>query len=291
MPVPPKMGSIDRIDLSYFPGCSLATTAKESNESLMKVCEKLGLNLIELEDWNCCGSSSAHSMDKSLALSLPARNLSLAPSNRPLLVMCPSCLHRLQLAQRVISENPEARLQEETLWGRPIDPGLKIVHFFEVLSGIEPSRLEAALVRPLRGLKVVPYYGCMLARPPSLRKERNYHGLIEKILTGLGAESLFWAYSARCCGTFLSAARPDIAVPLVNEIIGGAVKAGAECIVTACAMCQLNLEIRCTLEERIPTLHFSEILALAFGAKGSRKWFKRHLVDPMPLLKAKRLIE
>ncbi|NTV31826.1 MAG: hypothetical protein HGA50_00865, partial [Deltaproteobacteria bacterium] len=77
------MGSIDRIDLSYFPGCSLATTAKESNESLMKVCEKLGLNLIELEDWNCCGSSSAHSMDKSLALSLPARNLSLAPSNRP----------------------------------------------------------------------------------------------------------------------------------------------------------------------------------------------------------------
>jgi heterodisulfide reductase subunit B len=83
------MGSIDRIDLSYFPGCSLATTAKESNESLMKVCEKLGLNLIELEDWNCCGSSSAHSLDKSMAFSLPARNLSLAPSNRPLLVMCP----------------------------------------------------------------------------------------------------------------------------------------------------------------------------------------------------------
>jgi heterodisulfide reductase subunit B len=204
--------------------------------------------------------------------------------------MCPSCLHRLQLAQRVISENPEARLQEETRWGRPIDPGLKIVHFFEVLSGIEPSRLEAPLVRPLRGLKVVPYYGCMLARPPSLRKERNYHGLIEKILTSLGAESLFWAFSARCCGTFLSAARPDIAVPLVNEILGGAVKAGAECIVTACAMCQLNLEIRCTLETRIPTLHFSEILALAFGAKGSRKWFKRHLVDPMPLLKDKGFI-
>jgi heterodisulfide reductase subunit B len=285
------MGSIDRIDLSYFPGCSLATTAKESNESLMKVCEKLGLNLIELEDWNCCGSSSAHSLDKSLAFSLPARNLSLAPSNRPLLVMCPTCLHRLQLAHRVISENPEARLQEEARWGRPIDPNLKIVHFFEVLSGIEPSRLEAPLVRPLGGLKVVPYYGCMLARPPSLRKERNYHGLIEKILSGLGAESLPWSFSARCCGTFLSAARPDIATPLVNEIIGGAVRAGAECIVTACAMCQLNLEIRCTLEERIPTLHFSEILALAFGAEGTRGWFKRHLVDPMPLLKGKRLIE
>jgi len=206
-------------------------------------------------------------------------------------VMCPSRLHRLQLAHKVISENPEARAEEEARWGRPIDPGLKIVHFFELLSGIESSRLEAALVRPLRGLKIVPYYGCMLARPPALRKERNYHGLIEKILSSLGAESLSWSFSARCCGTFLSAARPDIAVPLVNEIIGGAVKAGAECIVTACAMCQLNLEIRCTLKDRIPTLHFSEILALAFGAKGSKTWFKRHLVDPMPLLKTKSLIE
>jgi len=284
------MASIEKMDLSYFPGCSLATTAKESNQSLMKVCEKLGLNLIELEDWNCCGSSSAHSMDQKLAFRLAARNLSLAPSGRPLLVMCPTCLHRLKLAHKVIAENPEARAQEEARWGRPIDPGLKIVHFFELLSDVEPSRLEAALVRPLRGLKVVPYYGCMLARPPSLRKERNYHGLIEKILISLGAESLSWSFSARCCGTFLSAARPDIAVPLVNEIIGGAVKAGAECIVTACAMCQLNLEIRCTLKDRIPTLHFSEILALAFGAKGSTKWFRRHLVDPMPLLKAKKLI-
>jgi heterodisulfide reductase subunit B len=285
------MESAKKMDLSYFPGCSLATTAKESNQALMKVCEKLGLNLIELEDWNCCGSSSAHSLDQKLAFRLAARNLSLAPSDRSLLVMCPSCLHRLKLAHKVIAENPEARAQEEALWGRPIDPGLKIVHFFELLSGIEPSRLEAALVRPLKGLKVVPYYGCMLARPPSLRKERNYHGLIEKILSGLGAESLPWSFSARCCGTFLSAARPDIAVPLVNEIIGGAVKAGAECIVTACAMCQLNLEIRCTLQDRVPTLHFSEILALAFGAKGSKAWFRRHLVDPVPLLKAKGLIQ
>jgi len=284
------MGSTEKMDLSYFPGCSLATTAKESNQSLMKVCEKLGLNLIEMEDWNCCGSSSAHSLDQTLALRLAARNLSLAPSDRPLLVMCPTCLHRLKLAHKAISENPEARAQEEARWGRPIEPGLKIVNFFELLSDSETSRLKAAQVRPLQGLKCVPYYGCMLARPPALRKERNYHGLIENILSRLGAESLPWSFSARCCGTFLSAARPDIAVPLVNEIIGGAVKAGAECIVTACAMCQLNLEIRCTSKERIPTLHFSEILALAFGAKGSRSWFRRHLVDPMPLLKAKGLI-
>lgn len=284
------MGSFEKIELSYFPGCSLATTAKESNEALMEVCEKLGLKLIELEDWNCCGSSSAHSLNRDAAFGLPARNLSLAPPGKPLLVMCPTCLHRLKLVHKGIAENPELRGREEGRWGRPIDPGLKIVHFFELLSGLEPSRLEAALERPLRGLKVVPYYGCMLARPPSLRKERNYHGLVEKILSSLGGESLSWSFSARCCGTFLSAARPDVAVPLVNEIIGGAVKAGADCIVTACAMCQLNLEIRCTLKERIPTLHFSEILALAFGAKGSRSWFRRHLVDPMTLLKSKGLI-
>jgi heterodisulfide reductase subunit B2 len=278
------------LDLSYFPGCSLATTAKESNQSLMKVCERLGLNLIELEDWNCCGSSSAHSLDQNLAFGLAARNLSLAGTERPLLVMCPSCLHRLQGVHQVLAENPDLRTREESRWKRPIDPGLRIVHFFELLSSLDPVTLSDALVTPLKGLRFVPYYGCMLARPPALRKERSHRGLIEKILSGLGAENIPWSFSARCCGTFLSAARPDIAIPLVNRIIGGAVKAGAECIVTACAMCQLNLEIRCTLKAGIPTLHFSELLALAFGGKGSGKWFSRHLVNPVPLLKAKGLL-
>jgi len=268
----------------------MVTTAQESNLALVNLCEKIGVRLIELEDWNCCGSSSAHCLDSEIAFRLSARNLSLAPSERPLLVMCPTCLHRLKLAHQLISQNREKRSREEAYWGRPLDPKLKISHFFEVLSSVDFARVSIAGARPLRGLKVVSYYGCMLARPPALRKEPNYHGLMEGILSALGAEVLSWAFSARCCGTFLSAARPDIAAPLVDQIISGSLKVGAECIVTACAMCQLNLEIRCTLKKSIPTFHFSEILAIALGERSCKAWFRRHLVDPRPVLRAKELI-
>jgi heterodisulfide reductase subunit B len=284
-----EMAESEKVELSYFPGCSMATSAKESNLSLIEVAGRLGLKLIELEDWNCCGSSSAHSLDQELAFHLASRNLSLARPERPLMVMCPSCLHRLQLAHNRMKEKPSLRIEEERRWGRPINPELKIFHFFEVLSNLESSSLEKAIIRKLNGLKFVPYYGCMLARPPALRKERNYHRLMEKILLSFGAEALPWAYSAQCCGTFLAAARPDVATPLVNRIIEGARKAGAECIITACAMCQLNLEIRCSLDTKVPILHLSEILALALGAENHRGWFKRHLVDPRPVLKSRGL--
>jgi heterodisulfide reductase subunit B len=268
----------------------MATSARESNLSLMEVTERLGLRLIELDDWNCCGSSSAHSVEQELAFHLASRNLSLAPPERPLIVMCPSCLHRLKLAHKRIRENDTVRLQEARRWGRPLDPELKIYHFFEILSNIELPRLQSAIIQKLNGLKFVPYYGCMLARPPALRKERNYHQLMESILSDFGAEPISWAYSARCCGTFLAAARPDVAAPLVNRIIEGANKVSAECIITACAMCQLNLEIRCTLSSRIPVLHLSEILALALGAERYGNWFKRHLVDPCPVLRSRGLL-
>jgi len=268
----------------------MVTTAQESNLALVNLCEKIGLRLIELEDWNCCGSSAAHCLDSEIAFRLATRNLSLAPSERPLLIMCPTCLHRLKLAHQVISRNPEKRAREESRWGRLLDPKLKISHLFEILSDMDLSSVPLTLARPLRGLKVVSYYGCMLARPPALRREPNYHGLMEGILGGLGAEVLSWSFSARCCGTFLSAARPDIATPLVDQIISGSLKVGADCIVTACAMCQLNLEIRCSLKVTIPTLHFSEILAIGLGDRSCRG-FKRHLVDPRPLLTASGLID
>jgi heterodisulfide reductase subunit B len=284
------MSENGKLEISYFPGCSMATSAKESNLSLMEVTERLGLRLVELDDWNCCGSSSAHSLNQDLAFHLATRNLSLASPDRPLMVMCPSCLHRLQLAHKRIREDAEVRAQEERVWGRPLNPDLKIYHFFEVLSTVDRPHLEKAVVQMLNGLRFVPYYGCMLARPPALRRERNYHQLMEKILSEFGAHAMPWAYSSRCCGTFLAAARPDVATPLVNKIIEGANQAGAECIITACAMCQLNLEIRCTLDSKVPVLHLSEILALALGAARYGSWFKRHLVDPHPILKSRGLL-
>lgn len=276
-------------DFSYFPGCSMATSAKESNISLLRTVAKLGLNLVELEDWNCCGSSSAHSVNHELAFGLAVRNLSLAPKGRPLLAMCPSCLHRLTAARRQLRLDPELRTRQEQLAGRSVNPDLEIVHLFDVLDGIGVPKLKKAAVVNLGKLKFVPYYGCMLAKPPALRHEKSHHGLMEKLLSAFGATPLPWGHSARCCGTFLAAARPDIATRQVNEIIGGAQQARADCIVTSCAMCQLNLEIRCTLKNDIPTFHFSEIMAMVLGENDFEGWFRRHLVDPMPVLERKGL--
>jgi heterodisulfide reductase subunit B len=276
------------IDLSYYPGCSLKTTARENNASLIYLFKHLGYNLIELEDWNCCGSSSAHSVDTELAFDLASRNLSLAPLDRPLLVACPSCLLRLRSAYLHLEEDQRARRHYEKMWDKPFDPKLQIMHFFEFLSQIDLLAHSTDRIRRLEGLRFVPYYGCMLARPPIMRHEKNYFGLMEKILSDLGAKPEKWSFSSRCCGTFLTVARPEVVEPMVNEIIQGAIDARADCIVTACAMCHMNLEVRCSLKEKVPILHFSEIISLALGiAKSEYKgWFSRHLVDPKPLLKA-----
>jgi len=278
------------LDISYFPGCSLATSAKESNISLMESSKILGLNLIELDDWNCCGSSSASCLDKELAFALGVRNLSLAPPGRPLMAMCPRCLHHLRYARLRLNQEPDNRRLLERRWGRPIPADVEIVHFLEVLARMGPARLQAGQVRSLNGLKFVPYYGCTLFRPPALRRQKYFQGEMGNVLIALGGQEITKALSHRCCGSFLSAARADVVTPLVNEIIESALATGAECLVTACAMCQLNLEIRSTWEPKVPIFHFSEILALALGAQDYEGWFDRHLVDPRPLLQARGLI-
>jgi heterodisulfide reductase subunit B len=130
----------------------------------------------------------------------------------------------------------------------------------------------------------------MLAHPPGMNREKNFHGIMETILSALGAKERKWPYTARCCGTFLSVSRPGIVTPMVNAIIKGAAHAKAECIITACAMCHLNLEVRCTLDDKVPIFHFSEILLLASGIKPDPWWFSRHLVDPRPLMDKRGLL-
>ncbi len=130
----------------------------------------------------------------------------------------------------------------------------------------------------------------MLAAPPQVKVPDYFHGSIERVLSRFGAKPVRWPYPSRCCGTFLSAARPDVVEPLINEMMTSAVSVGADCLVTACAMCQLNLELRCTIKRPLPVFHFSELLALALGIKSRKEWFDRHLIDPRPLLQRYRLI-
>ena len=283
------MPETNSADFSYFPGCSLATTAKESNQSLIECCRKMGINLVELADWNCCGSSSAHSINHQVAFDLACRNLSLAPPGRPLVAACPSCTLRLKHAQHRLRNDEAARLRYRQMWGRPFDPDLSVRHFFGILAGVDMDGLLSTLGRVQINMTYVPYYGCMLNRPFALRALSDHQEVMEKTLAGVGLRPKRWSYGSQCCGTFLTVARPDIVTPKVKAIMQGAAESGADCIVTACAMCHMNLEVRCTLKNPIPIFHFSEILSLAFGTSSHKNWFARHLIDPRPLLKSKGL--
>ena len=273
------------VDISYYPGCSLATTARENNLSLHSFCRRIGYNLVDLDDWNCCGSSSVYGLEPEAAFHLSSRNLSLAPAGRPLLVACPKCLLRLRQAYNKLKQNENVRLMYQKMWGRPFDEKLSILSFFDLVDNCEfKTLLEKSGMTGLGGIKFVPYYGCMLNYPPGMRGEKGYYGQMEKVLSSLGAVPIDWAYASRCCGTFLSVTRPEIASASVREIVSDACNSGADCIVTACAMCHLNLEMRHGLPEALPVLHFSEILALALDSNANGKWFTRHLIDPRPML-------
>lgn len=291
-----SLGLIDGpMPITFYPGCSLSTSAKESYQSLTEACEALGVTLTEVPDWNCCGSSSAHALDRRVSLELAARNLSLAPKDSPLMVACPSCLKNLAGARQHLEEHPDTRARLEDRWGRSLQDlpevasFLELLHFIEVMSGILPGT-EKGKERPLAGMKIAPYYGCMLYMPKALKRAPDCQNMMERELTSLGAEVLNWECKHRCCGTFLAASKPEVAAPLIDKIMSAALAAGADCVVTACAMCQLNLEIRCSVNRKLPTLHFTEVLALALGQPAQDAWFTRHLVDPRPLLQKQGLI-
>lgn len=274
----------------YFPGCSLAASGHESNSSIYKFCEKAGIKLKELGDWNCCGSSSVHSIDAKAAALLPERNLSLTEKGLPLLMACPSCYLRIRSTHEGIKNNAEARDRYEEQWEKDFDPNLEILHFFDLLTTLGNDVFEKNVVTPLNGIRFASYYGCMLAKPPILRRDIRHNGILENTLQTLGAIPVSWPSYAQCCGTYLSVAKPEVAAKVVNKIMENAIAAGAECLVTACAMCHLNLEIRCSLKQQIPTFHFSELLCLAFGVDDHEKWFKRHIINPVPLLEQKKVI-
>jgi heterodisulfide reductase subunit B len=272
--------------LAYYPGCTLASTAGEINAALLQVCRYLDIDLHEIADWNCCGSSSVHAVRPQLAVSLAARNLFKAQqAGRDLMVMCAGCTNRLRTAAHYLRTNATTRRVNEQILGDRLDDDLKIHHLLDLL----PHRLgqkpwQGSLQRPLKKLRYVPYYGCQLAMPPELRRYPRLYGSMENVMDWLGAEERNWGYTAKCCGAFLSVARPDIVVPMVTDIMDQARTAGAECIVTACAMCQLNLELRSAApESRLPVFSIVELLAYGLGSDDWPAWFKRHLVDPRPL--------
>ena len=280
-------------DVTYYPGCSLHGTAREYDESFRQVSQLLGVNLHELEDWTCCGSTSAHCTDEALALNLPVRNLRLAAKqDREMVIPCVACYSRFKAADAEAKEHPEQLLA-------PYEGGVSIRYALDFFC--EPAlvdELAAKKVKPLTGLKIACYYGCLAVRPPKLTGVQNYEHPehMDRLMELLGAETVPWSYKTDCCGVSLVMTRTDIVVNLSQKILAMAIEAGADCIVTGCSMCHANLDTRqegLTVEGQkanIPVFYFTEIMGLAMEHKDVRKWLSRHVTDPVKLLSHKGLL-
>ena len=282
---------MSQINLAYYPGCTLDSTAREIDEGLHQICTGLDIQLTPLPDWNCCGSSSIHAVRPQLAVSLAARNLFQAQDlGMDLMVMCVGCANRLRTASNQLFSDETTRRVNQDIIGDNLKNELRVHHLMDILPGrLKERPYSDALQHPLKGIRYVPYYGCLLASPPELNDYPRMYGSMEAVMSWLGAEQCSWAYQAKCCGAFLSVARPDIVTPMAADIVNNAIAAGAECVVTACAMCQMNLELRSTVNRQLPVFSIVELLAYGLGSDNWSGWFKKHLIDPMPLFEKRAL--
>ncbi len=277
------------MDFSYYPGCSLHSTASEYNASVQAVFHALGIGLHELEDWNCCGASSAHSLNRSLSMALPARNLAIAQKAGMDVVMpCAACFSRHKTADYVLRNDPMKRESLEKAISFKFTGAVGVRPLLDVVGNtIGLDQVKSLVRRPLKGLKAVGYYGCLLVRPHEITQFENPDNpvLMNRLLDVLGAEARPWSYATECCGGGLTLTKPDVAARLVNRLADRAREAGAETIVTSCPLCQMNLEMRQDKSmPKMPVFYFTELMGLAFALPQAPNWWNKHLINPTRLL-------
>jgi heterodisulfide reductase subunit B len=284
--------------IAYYPGCSLHSTAAEFNTSAQSVCEALELELIEPKGWICCGSSAAHRADPEAALRLPMENLALVEQSgfREVTMPCAACFNRHKAAQYEMRNNsPHMEAVEEEI-GYTYQDSVHVSTLIEaLLKHVGKEKIAEKTVKPLENLRVVSYYGCLLTRPPKVTEAAHPENPtdMDELLAALGAEVIDWSYKTVCCGAAHSLTRPDIVLKLSGNLIEHAREAGADAIAVACPLCHTNLDARqfqMGLDEAMPVLYFTQLMALALGLPPKSAALHKNLVDPRPLLEAKGIL-
>lgn len=273
----------------YFPGCSQTGTAKEYDMSLRKVTEKLGLTLSEIEDWNCCGATSAHVTSHKLANALAMRNIVLAAEQglEEIVAPCAACYSRLLLSQHETNRNSKMREETEELLEHKIEKTINILNLIEMLQKIGPEKIKNAISNPLKDIKVACYYGCLLVRPADITHfdDAEQPNSMEELVEITGAKTVDWNFKTECCGAGHSMARREIVVDLSKKILDNARSQNADVIVVACPMCHYNLDMRQMVMKKeskghkeIPVLFLTELIGLAMGVDEHELGIDKHYV-------------
>jgi heterodisulfide reductase subunit B len=289
------------LNYAYYPGCSLHASAGEYDLSTRELFKKLSIGLTEVPDWFCCGATPAHNVDELLSLSLCAKNLELAEKvEGDLAVACAACFSRLKFTQHTLEESAVKRKQVEKAIDAKVQLDGKVKHLLDILANdLGQEQLAAAVTKPLKGLKVACYYGCLLTRPPEVPNLDCVEAptIMERVIEATGAETVAWSHRMECCGANFTLSRPGVVIQLTNAILDSAKNAGADCIIVACPLCHGNLDIRQQEIEGVyntnyglPVFYITQLVGLACGLSPEKLGLGALIVNPQPLLKEKGLL-
>ncbi len=261
---------------AFFPGCSLESTAWDFARSTRACCEALGIELEDIPGWVCCGSTPAHASNGSLAVALPVLNLQKAQAlGAPVMTACASCYARLRTANDMVRNVDGQRQQAERITGQAYDGGVEVRHVLDVLvNHVGLDAVRAKVSRPLAGLRVACYYGCLLTRPPKIVAfdDAEHPHTMDDLVAAAGAKPVDWPFKTECCGASLSMTHSRSVARLGHRLLSMARQAGAECIAVACPLCQVNLDLRQADAAKAygpipetPVLYVTQLLGLALG--------------------------
>ncbi|MCL4534878.1 MAG: heterodisulfide reductase-related iron-sulfur binding cluster [Bacteroidetes bacterium] len=285
--------------IAYFPGCSQHASAVELGTSITRVAGILGLDLVEPQGWKCCGSGLAHGLPPAESAAHPMRTMALIDNAgfEKMTTGCAACFSRFRRAVYAVQQDPQVKREVEAKTGYRYEGGVQVDHLLDTFyDDVGLDKVAAAVKRPLKGLKVACYYGCLLSRPPEITGFQHIDNPIkmDHLVQKIGIASLNWSYKTECCGASLMLTQTDIALEMTERILRNAEEVGADAIVVVCPFCHGNLDTR---QEQIsqrtgrrydmPIIYLTQLMGVAFGLDPKELAMDKHFVSPLRLFEAK----
>ena len=284
------------MQFGYYPGCALHGSSNDYERSVQACLKLLGVKLQELDDWICCGATAAHSLNHLLSLALPARNLGIAERDglKDVLAPCPMCSMELLKARHAIHEDGALRKQISDIVELKVEGTTDVINLIQLFQKVGIDRIKEAVKRPLEHISAACYYGCLLTRPPKAVQfdDCEQPHSMEDVLEALGAKTVRWNYATECCGAGMTMANERAVLDLSNKILGNAAAHGANCVVVACPMCHVNLDMKQLdigraygSEHNLMVYYLSDLVGLALGLSEKDLGIDKHFIvtEPKPV--------
>jgi heterodisulfide reductase subunit B len=276
------------MNIGYYPGCALHGSSNDYEQSLRACLGALDVQLDEIKDWICCGATAAHSLNHKLSLALPARNLAVAERDgfKQLFAPCPLCSMQLLKVKKAVADE-RVRKELSEIVEADVRGESEVLNLIQLFEKIGVDRLKSAVKAPLKSITAACYYGCLLTRPPDVVHFDDFEqpSSMESIVAALGAKTVEWNFKTECCGAGMTMSNEEVVLELAHKILSNAAEHGADCVVVACPMCHVNLDMKQAAVKRrfgkklgMVVYYLSDLVGLALGLSAEQLGINRHFV-------------